>query len=138
MSEQSGDAITPPPVMSGGPGAQAMPSMIPQTTPPAQMPGGAGGSMGTSMPGNANTPTPPTTTARRHVGESRNVFSDEDPTGLGDDFAEHQIETQQHQRPRQAPNGPGGRNTTTPKGRQKPIPTLTTSVPAPGGEEEED
>lgn len=134
MSEQSGDATAPPPVMTGGPGAQAMPSMVPQTTPPAQMPGGGG-----AMPGGANTPTPPTMTgARRHVGESRNVFSDDDPTGLGDDFAETQIGNQQKQRPRQQVDGPGGRNPTTPQSQRKPIPTLTTSVPAPGGEEGEE
>jgi hypothetical protein len=145
-SEQPGDNTSPPPVMNGGPGAQAMPAMTPQTTPPAQIPSGGGGGGG-GMPGgmggagggaNPNTPTPNTTTGRRHVGESRNVFSDDDPTGLGDDFAETQIDNQQRQRPRQAPNGAGGRNPSTPQGRQKPIPTLTTSVPAPGAEDEEE
>lgn len=106
----------PPPAMDGGPGATGttpMQSNVPQTTSPRQMPSGGGD------PGMA-----PSTASQRHA-DSRDVFSDSDPTGLGDEYRERQITHQMQSRPRQSPEQ---RGVNTPQKPPQPIRTLDTSV----------
>lgn len=108
----------PPPSMTGGPGSTS--SNVPQTTSPRQMPGGDGGEM--------------PTTARRVVGESRDLFSENNPSGVGDEFRLNQYEKAQHARPRQDATS---RGVNTPQAPSRPVPIHEPAI-AGGDEEDED
>lgn len=115
----------------------------PVTTPPRQMPGGAGGDpMGGDSAGGVDTDASDRaskqqqTQARRVHGESREIQTEDDPTGYGDEY-EHNIYERGggplSTHPRQ---DPAHRNVNTPQRAREPIPT--TSSPGPGREEDDD
>jgi hypothetical protein len=129
-SEDGGGVPPIPPSMTqGGPGSIAQ---KPLTTGPRQIPsGGGGGAPGDAM-GAGEDPSQSATASRRTaLGDSRDLPSAEDPTGLGDEYRERTINGPLSTRPRQSAEH---RNVNTPQRPQEPIPTHSSS----GAEEEED
>lgn len=103
----------PPPSMTGGPGSTGAPN-VPQTTEPRQMPGATG---------------------RRVQGESRDLYSDSDPSGLGDEFREQQYNNAAGSHPRQDTHT---RRVNTPQAPARPVPIHEPGVSSGDDEEEDD
>ena len=102
---------------------------VPQTTPPRQMPSGGGG----MDPAGED----PTRTARRVHADTRNLVSEDDPTGYGDEYENNVYERggPLSTRPRQPADH---RNVNTPQRPRRPIPTTDRAGGVQESEEEDD
>jgi hypothetical protein len=124
---------------AGGDANVPTPTATPATTSPRQLPGGAGaGGAGGGDPGDSSDRAAKNQAVGHRVhGESRELQTDDDPTGYGDEY-EHNIYERGgplSTRPRQ---DPGARSINTPQIQRQPIPTNSSSHPGGGARQGEE